>query len=654
MSKLILACFITLAAVSNIILVKSETLPDISNASLTNNIEIGDMGFHQVKHGDVFRYKPEITGSFVLCRKDFGHDNVKVHPETGEITWDTSTLRFGRGFYIRIKCSNFSSYDHASLIVHVDKSGSSKLVVAGSNGISPFIGKAGENMDSGDTLVIPNGIYPVSVSSNGSYENAFKMSAPTDGDEEQFSTLIAESPGGVIITGERTKKMGKQKNAFQLSETNFVAIVGFVVKDVQRASFTTIAPGNRLLIEFLGAAGAGTWEFPCSDFKEARRGQCSNAGMRVNGGTPLIQSSYDWGHNRYGIMTRSTKGSVTRRSLVRLDEHRGDQPFGGFSDYCNSAHINQDNIIFDSLAIAAPHYKNYAGLAAFPATGCRKKDSDLKVVGLLSVNNDLSLSLMDSKAGTENIWRNIVSYDSEGTCTPQTNRCGAWLLQSKKRTKVSESYFGKARGFNGSEVIRGPFSKSTIELDESVIIDDVPGIVDRGTPPEYLPKLQLFYNGRSDTFWGDAGYSSKTSVRRWPIPAEDIIADNMRRYRNAKALKVGGGTVDINGNRGAVTREHSMSEYFWGYTNKNIPPLVVRVSNKSGGKRVAWENFVGVTKERVKGWIVNCADNQTGKLREIVKLDKWVLSYIDKSGCEAYGVQAIYSDGNSGIAYIEK
>lgn len=81
-------------------------------------------------------------------------------------------------------------------------------------------------------------------------------------------------------------------------------------------------------------------------------------------------------------MTRSTTGSITRRSFVRfvrLDEHKGDQPFGGFSDYCDTAYLSQDNTIFDSLAIAAPHYKNYAGSTAFPATGCENTPSDFSV-----------------------------------------------------------------------------------------------------------------------------------------------------------------------------------------------------------------------------------------------------------------------------------
>jgi len=630
------------------------------NSSVSNKVYDGtdlvieDMGFHEVKLGEEFKFQPRIIGNFHLCRKDFGHDDVIVHPETGEIRWDTSQLTFGRGFYIRIKCSNYTNFDYGSMIIHVDKSGTSKIRILGKDGIDGRIGIAGQSMISGDTLVVPNGVYPVSTRSNGSYDNAFKMTSPTDGTKNQFSTLIAQTPGGVLITGEATSKFGKQKNAFQLSESNYVAIVGFVVKDVQRGSFTTVGPGNRLLVEFLGAQGAGTWGFPCSNFEEAKKGQCSNAGIRVNRGTPLIQSSYDWGHNRYGIMTRNTKASITRRSLVRLDEHKGDQPYGGFSDYCDSKHISQDNIVFDSLAVAAPHYKNYAGLAAFPATGCAKMKSDLKVVGLLSVNNKLSLSLMDSKAGSDNLWKNIVSYDTEGTCTPQKDRCGAWLLQSKKNTKVYGSFFGKARGFKGSENIRGAFSKKNIQLDDSVIIHDIPGMENKGVPPEYLPSIQLYYNGRSDTFWGDKGYSEQTKTRRWPIPAEDIIASNMRSYRNSKALKVGGGTIDIDGNRGAVTEGNSMSEYFWGYINPNIPPLVVRVNKKSGGNRIAWENFTGLTKEKVLGWIVNCVDFKKNSMTKLKQLEKNTLYYLDNSECHSYAVQAIYQNGVSGVSYIEE
>ena len=62
--------------------------------------------------------------------------------------------------------------------------------------------------------------------------------------------------------------LASKKNAFQLTTTNYVAIVGFVVKNVQRESLTA-SNGNHLLIDFVGAQGAGTWGLPCSNFSEA-------------------------------------------------------------------------------------------------------------------------------------------------------------------------------------------------------------------------------------------------------------------------------------------------------------------------------------------------------------------------------------------------
>ncbi len=628
---------------------------NLSAKTVPEDVFIEDMGLHTVQLGKLFKYSPKITGNSTICRKDLGHDDVRVDPQTGEISWDTSQLKFGRGFHIRIRCSNYNSWAFASMVVHVNNNGKSKLRVLGKNGVSKYIAEASKDLASGDTLVIPDGLYPVSVSGDGSYENALKMSSPTFGSEAQFTTLIAQTPGRAIISGAKTDKIGKQKNAIQLSESKYIAIVGLVLKDVQRESFTTSGPGHKLLINFLGTKGAGTWGFPCSNFKQAKKGQCSNAGMRVNGGSPLIQSSYNWGHNRYGIMTRNTDGSVTRRSFVRLDEHRGDQPYGGFSDYCTKAHLNQDNTIFDSLAITAPHYKNYAGLAAFPATGCSRTPSEAKVEGLLSVNNKLSLSLMDAKAGPNNIWTNIVSYDSEGTCTPQKNRCGAWLVQSKKTAEISNSYFGKARGFAGNPHLKAAFSRKNIVLSNDVIIEDVAGMLNQGEAPRYLPELQLYFNGKSDTFWGDSNFSKATTTRRWPIGGEDIIAQNMREYSNAKALKVGGGTIMVDGNRGAVTKRASMSEYFWGYKDKNIPPLVVRVKKSKNATLVLWENFIGdEAKNRVTGWRVNCADEGRHRLKVLTEVDSRTLTYNDTSGCKAFAVQAKYADDISGIAYIEK
>ncbi|MFT6733273.1 MAG: hypothetical protein ACJAS9_001458 [Polaribacter sp.] len=628
-----------------------------SENKVDGSIFIDNMGNHTIKYGAKFEYLPKINGDVNLCRKDLGHDDVIVHPQTGKVTWDTKHLAFGRGFYIRIKCSNYVSTAYASMVVHVDQSGKSKIVVAGKKGVSKYIGVAGVKMRSGDTLIIPDGLYPVSVDGDGSYENAFKMSAPPNGSDVQFTTVIAESPGGVTVSGIANKDIGKQKNAFQLSASKHVAIVGFVLKDVQRESFTTSGPGERLIVEFVGAQGAGTWGLACDNIKEAKKGQCSNAGMRVNGGTPLFQNSYDWGHNRYGIMTRSSSGSVTRRSLVRLDEHRGSQPYGGFSNYCDTAHLSQDNIVFDSLAIAAPHYKNYAGLDAYPATGCIKKNSEIRVSGLLAVNNKLSLSLLDSKAGPAHQWRNIVSYDSEGTCTPQKNRCGAWLLQSKKPLILKNSFLGKARGFKGSTSLKRALAKNTVSYDDSVIINDVPTLIDQGIKPTYLPESQLYFNGKSDTFFGDDHFDTLTDTRRWPLAGEDIIARNMRSYSNPKALKVGGGTVSIEGDRGAVLKNESMSEYFWSYIKEEIPPLVVRVNkitkDADNSYRIAWEHFSGQTRNNVKAWQVNCVTEQPRNLELIKRVPEKQLHFQYSGKCKNFAVQAVYSSGISGIAYIE-
>ncbi|MGB0496067.1 MAG: InlB B-repeat-containing protein [Kangiellaceae bacterium] len=625
------------------------------NRSVTANfvqgtLSIAIMGNHEVNHGDVFNFQPEINGGATICRKDLGHDDVKVDSETGAISWDTSGLSFGRGFHIRIKCSNFNESVYASMVVHVDKSGTSQIRVAGENGVSPFIGIAGQAMTSGDTLIIPNGNYPVSVTRDESFENAFKLSSPTDGTADQYSTVIAESPGGVVINGEPHDGIGKQKNAFQLTANNFVAISGFVVKNVQRESFTASGGNNKLLVDFVGGQGAGTNLLPCDSFAAADSGDCSNAGMRINGGTGLFQNSYDWGHNRYGIMTSRTEGTITRRSFVRLDEHKGDQPYGGFSNYCSTLHLSQDNTVFDSLAIAAPHYKNYAGLAAYPATGCESIPATLKTEGLLAVNNDLSLSLMDVDEGPNHIWDHIVSYDSEGTCTPQTNLCGLILLQASrsKTVDVTNSFFGNARVFPDMASPDTAFGDN-INLGSGITLQDVSSRSDTGTPPEYLPESLLYFRGRSDTFHGDDGFDTLTTSRRWPIPGEDIIAANMRSYFNAEALRVGGGTVEIDGNRGAVASGESMSEYFWGYTNEKVPPLVVRVKQKGENKRVAWEHLTGSRRSLVTGWKVICVSTNT----EIASLTVSQLTFTDTSSCTQYGVRASYANGDSGIAYTE-
>jgi hypothetical protein len=223
------------------------------------------------------------------------------------------------------------------------------------------------------------------------------------------------------------------------------------------------------------------------------------------------------------------------------------------------------------------------------------------------------------------------------------------LLQADKSTDVTDSFFGKAVGFGGSTTIRSAFDEDNINLGAGVVLDDIPGVSDRGVPPQYLPENLLYFRGRSDTFYGDPGYNQSTAARRYPIPGEDIIAAAMRSYDNPNAFKVGGGTICLDGDRGAAAAGNSMSEYFWSYIDNDIPPLVVRVKNMGGVHRVAWERHVGPNRDRVTGWKVIC----TATGNSLATLDEDELTYLDASGCTEYAVRAVYPTGDSGIAYTE-
>jgi len=619
----------------------------------SNAPSIAPMGNHQVSHGAVFNFTPTITGDVNVCRKDLGHDDVKVDSETCEVTWDTSNLAFGRGFYIRIVASNYNGEARASMVVHVDKSGTSNLRVAGIGGVSPYIGTAGRAMTSGDTIVFPAGSYPVSVSGDSTYENAFKSNAPTAGTADQFSTIISEQPGAAIIDGLPTGgSLPKQKNAFQLAGANYVAIVGFAAQNVQRESFTAASGNTKLLVDFVGAAGAGTGGFSCANFTESGNGWCSQAGLRVNGGSPLIQNSYSWADSRYSIMTRSTDGAVVRRSVIRKDAYRGDQPFGGFSHYCDNNHLSSDNLAIDSLAIAAPHYKNYAGISAYPATGCENSSTNHENIGFISLNNKLSLSLLDSQAGASHEWSHLVNWDTEGTQTPQFSRRAILVLQSDKILNLNNATIGKVKGFEG--VDSGTAFTNTINRNNTLLFD-VTGEVDNVASIQYIPKTAggadtLYFHGKSDSFYGDAGYKALTTARRWPMPGEDIIREKMRAYYDVAALRVNGGTVVVDGKRGFAADGETLSEYIWGYESTLIPPLVVRVKNKGASNRIAWEHLRSQRKSDVIGWKLYCMDS--GELL-LTTLPETQLNHTDSTGCSSYAVKASYVTGDSGIAYIE-
>jgi hypothetical protein len=124
----------------------------------------------------------------------------------------------------------------------------------------------------------------------------------------------------------------------------------------------------------------------------------------------------------------------------------------------------------------------------------------------------------------------------------------------------------------------------------------------------------------------------------------------MRQYYNPAAYAVGGGTVEINGDRGAAASVETLSENFWGATNDRIPPLVVRVKDKGSFNRVAWEHHSSWRRSTVIGWEVICmSSGQT----VLATLSEDSLVYNDDTGCSQYAVRATYNDGKSGIAYTE-
>ena len=131
-----------------------------------------------------------------------------------------------------------------------------------------------------------------------------------------------------------------------------------------------------------------------------------------------------------------------------------------------------------------------------------------------------------------------------------------------------------------------------------------------------------------------------------------IIAANMQDYHNPVAFKVGGGTVNIDGNRGATAENESISEYLWAYRDPLIPPLVVRVKDKGSYHRVAWEHLSSFRRTNVIGWKVICVSDNNALLASLAETELMYESL--QTSCNSYAVKAVYNNGESAIAYIEE
>ena len=419
------------------------------------------------------------ASSDVFWFKEYGPEGFTIHPETGEMSWDTTGLPRGQGVKVSIGCSNDDGEaEKARFIIHVDNTGTSKIVNLGVDTVSPYIriGILESIFNAGDTLIVPEGTVFASVTANGSYENTFADTFGGDvpaGTATQMTTIMSQ--GFTIIDGEAHDSIQRQDELLEIlggvtTPQPYVKWGGLEWKGGNRQA--VICQSANQIFDLCGATDSGYAQNP-QTFTEAAQPYGSVAAMYLQGDYTTVQHCYSFGQARYQMQFGNMIDyTIARGNILRMDEYHGDQPRGGLTHYSSKFAMIANNWVIDAdQEDKVPFYKNYAGVYAFPATGNESYPEGTVFKANGALNCDLVFCTSDGNALTSDIVASdLVAWDVTNTITPQTGSTSAVLFGMDSVLTLDKSSFGNCTTYDGGPATFIRASNSTNDLTLSNII----------------------------------------------------------------------------------------------------------------------------------------------------------------------------------------
>lgn len=463
-------------------------------------------------------------------------------------------------------------------------------------------------MSGGDTLILRDDTY------TGANNQIRYNNKPPSGSVGNYTTIQAETVGGVILDGQDTRAMLDGTGTFTMS---YVIIEGiqFVNRSGGKHDITGQSSSNRSAhhIKILKCGFEDRMYIYYAEYI-------------------LVEDCYVVGEGRYGFMAQVSNNIVFRRCVVRLDQaDGGGQPISHFMNYAATDVEFQNCIAIDS---DSGYYTDYEGV--YGGFYVRKR---YDYFGLDSVNTKIrgsivlnvqhgspseALSLGRNSYGTEiehSVWWDIkqgmVIDNSTLTAHYIVDHCTFGMAAYDSDTRdnkmldgnpgygnVSNSIFyqitnpGSRDGialsdvnlstnnsFYGNDINKSSVSTSTGDITTVDPIDGSPG---NGTAAlKYLLQIEagsdldgaaddagdigatiLKKIGTSGTFHGDSGYNTTTGDDLWPWPYEDTIRTFFIDY---------GAASSPSPDRGFCASGETLSDYIWEYLGNVVngdPPDV--------------------------------------------------------------------------------
>lgn len=654
----------------------------ISAFSLAEVPDISEIAEQHVAQGQQLVVLPSLANTAgagaVNWSKAFGHDDIKVNPLTGAVSWQVPDGLPSESFHLGLRASNLDGAAIETFIIHV---GVDKVVYVGPNEPAKgFIEAFGfwappgdDYRDPGITFVVRDGTYTGDNGVVGLTGGGWVLHPPS-GIPSKYTTIMAENPGEAVLSAG-----GRISLTAGFGDLQYMAFKGFHIES-----------GN------LGINGSNCGELSCEPhhIKFIRNG----VSMKHNGGAigitranhVLFENNYGYGGTRVRFGTYRASNTIFRRNVGRFDfDEQNSGPKNTFSFYTSMNISGQNNIAIDADSPEFMDLSELAGEFGCPTTA---GDSRIYYDRNIQLNSDLLLSNYDSQNGAHCLAdvTDMISWDNRGANGSLVRTRSASLINHATFGDVnppsSSAYVGFAgwpsnavRGLTNTVLhnfSRGPlfygYLKGPITVQdqqfERIGVDTInvssfagevggefteiaPGTVTNHDPiwtpdnPQgglrYLVRIEANSNlsgqakdggdlganvttfiGKSGTLWGEPGWNTETNVPAWPYPYQEVIAEKMRSMVHVGPTWEGGWvfertpgpTATLSGDRGFARAETNLTDYIWSYMGNTTPPMSVGAVGGEKSVVIRWDPPSARAKSSITAYKVYDYNPDTGAI----------------------------------------
>lgn len=656
----------------------------LSSLAVADSPQIDQVSDQRAAAGDAYEYQPVVTSDkTVYWNKTFGPDAVTVHPITGLVSWNIPVDTAGESYHLGVKAVNNDGAVDETWILTV---GNGAVLYIGPDEAVKTLKDGMGAIQSGDTLVMRNGLWDHENQDNTIPGNEKKGQTLPAGSSAGYTSLMAEDPGQVVIDGGNQAQLislwGSEKhpdwpldNNGSTIETNYLAIKGLVLINSDNEALRV---NNSKYIKLINI-GIGPSSIDHGAFANVYIYRSQYV---------LIEGMYVWGNGRYKIQLKNSSESIIRRSIARIDDYVGGEPIGGFISYCSRNILFQNNLLIDS---DQSHYwgnhNEIINAFGVPATNCEAYPEFNEFKRNIALNVHMGLMNTDARQNVNpTVWEDLIGWDLQpnrhnggtGSVVPilsgvgatvtnrmtlgQVNTEGSYFMYSREKDSTVKNSLFHQVGWNGIDVVdqgalvrRGSggefyLMNNNIEHFAGDLTDNSgsgepieSGRLSLSPEVRYLPMLPrdsalqasgddggrvgaevMTMLGYSGSYYGDAGYDEETNIPMWPFPNQALAHKYFSEFTHSGADR-NGGTAGIVGARGFAVPKQDLTHYVWSYLGEPSPVFDIAAVNGNEQVKLLWNASAALYQEQVLSYKVYRIE--AGNMNLLATLDGDVFEY---------------------------